>query len=72
MLEDRVLLMVLQDPFRPPLSMGRRWYAFHNVWGTYIVSDLHQWPPEEYLVEVNVQFGLAIDVAPYLKMGRIS
>jgi hypothetical protein len=47
-----------------------RWHAFYNAWVTYIVSDLHQRPPEEYLVEVNVWFGLAIDVAPYSMRGE--
>jgi hypothetical protein len=50
--------MVLRDHLCPPLSMCRRCYAFHNVWVTYIVSDLHQRLPEGYFSEVNVQFGI--------------
>jgi hypothetical protein len=64
-LADRGLLMVLYDHFRLPLIRCRRWHAFHNAWVTCIISDLDQRLPEGYFSEVNVQFGIAIDVAPY-------
>ena len=57
--------MVLQDHFRPPLSIRRHWHAFHNAWATYISSDLNQRLPEGYFAELNVQFGIEIDVAAF-------
>jgi len=57
--------MVLQDHFRPPLSVRRHWHAFHNAWATYISSDLNQRLPEGYFAEANVQFGIEIDVATF-------
>jgi hypothetical protein len=57
--------MVLQDHFRPPLSVRRHWHAFHNAWATYISSDLNQQLPEGYFAEANVQFGIEIDVATF-------
>jgi len=57
--------MVLQDHFRPPLSVRRQWHAFHNAWATYISSDLNQRLPEGYFAEANVQFGIEIDVAAF-------
>jgi len=65
MLEGRVLIMALQDHFRPPLSERRHWHAFHNAWATYISSDLNQRLPEGYFAEANVQFGIEIDVAAF-------
>jgi hypothetical protein len=50
-----VLIMALQDHFRPPLSVRRHWHAFHNAWATYISSDLNQRLPEGYFAEANVQ-----------------
>ena len=57
--------MVLQDHFRPPLSVRRHWHAFHNAWATYIASDLNAKLPEGYFAEPNVQFGIEIDVAAF-------
>ncbi|MDH3600123.1 MAG: DUF4058 family protein, partial [Candidatus Tectomicrobia bacterium] len=57
--------MVLQDHFRPPLSVRRHWHAFHNAWATYISSDLNQRLPQGYFAEANVQFGIEIDVAAF-------
>jgi hypothetical protein len=57
--------MVLQDHFRPPLSVRRHWHAFHNAWATYIASDLNQRLPAGYFAEANVQFGVEIDVATF-------
>jgi len=59
------IIMVLQDHFRPPLSVRRHWHAFHNAWATYISSDLNQRLPEGYFAEANVQFGIEIDVAAF-------
>jgi Protein of unknown function (DUF4058) len=56
---------MLQDHFRPPLSMRRHWHAFHNAWATYIASDLNTRLPESYFAEPNVQFGIEIDVAAF-------
>ena len=61
--------MVLQDHFRPPLSIRRHWHAFHNAWATYISSDLNQRLPEGYFAEANVQFGIEIDVATFEEAG---
>jgi len=61
--------MVLQDHFRPPLSMRRHWHAFHNAWATYISSDLNHQLPEGYFAEANVQFGIEIDVATFEEAG---
>ncbi len=33
------IFMVLQDHFRPPLSIRRHWHAFHNAWAAYIASE---------------------------------
>ena len=57
--------MVLQDHFRPPLSLRRHWHAFHNAWATYIASDLNAKLPEGYFAEPNVQFGIELDVAAF-------
>jgi len=57
--------MVLQNHFRPPLSLRRHWHAFHNAWATYIASDLNTKLPEGYFAEPNVQFGIEIDVAAF-------
>jgi Protein of unknown function (DUF4058) len=57
--------MVLQDHFRPPLSVRRHWHSFHNAWATYIASDLNSQLPEGYFAEPNVQFGIEIDVAAF-------
>lgn len=57
--------MLLQDHFRPPLSVRRHWHAFHNAWSTYIASDLNTKLPEGYFAEPNVQFGIEIDVAAF-------
>jgi hypothetical protein len=57
--------MVLQDHFRPPLSIRRHWHAFHNAWATYIASELNQKLPPNYFAEPNVQFGIEIDVAAF-------
>lgn len=62
--------MVLQDHFRPPLSVRRHWHAFHNAWATYIASHLNQQLPEGYFAEANVQFGIEIDVATFEEPGR--
>ena len=59
------IIMVLQDHFRPPLSVRRHWHAFPNAWATYISSDLNQRLPEGYFAEANVQFGIEIDVAAF-------
>ena len=64
--------MVLQDHFRPPLSVRRHWHAFHNAWATYISSDLNQRLPEGYFAEANVQFGIEIDVATFEEPGSAS
>jgi hypothetical protein len=64
-----VLIMALQDHFRPPLSVRRHWHAFHNAWATYISSDLNQRLPEGYFAEANVQFGIEIDVATFEEAG---
>ena len=64
--------MVLQDHFRPPLSVRRHWHAFHNAWATYISSDLNQRLPEGYFAEANVQFGIEIAVATFEAAGSIS
>jgi len=63
--QNKVRSMVLQDHFRPPLSVRRHWHAFHNAWATYIAADLNQWLPEGYFAEPNVQFGIEIDVATF-------
>ncbi|MBD2300641.1 DUF4058 family protein [Nostoc sp. FACHB-190] len=57
--------MILQDHFRPPLSVRRHWHAFHNAWATYIASDLNSKLPEGYFAEPNVQFGIEIDIAAF-------
>jgi hypothetical protein len=57
--------MVLQDHFRPPLGARRHWHAFLNAWATYIASDLNRRLPEGYFAELNVQFGIEIDVAAF-------
>jgi Protein of unknown function (DUF4058) len=57
--------MVLQDHFRPPLSLRRHWHAFHNAWATYIASDLNTKLPEGYFAEPNVQFAIEIHVAAF-------
>jgi Protein of unknown function (DUF4058) len=57
--------MPLQDHFRPPLSVRRHWYAFHNAWATYLAADLNQRLPAGYFAEANVQFGIEIDVATF-------
>jgi hypothetical protein len=57
--------MMLQDHFRPPLSMRRHWHALLNAWATYIASDLNTKLPEGYFAEANVQFGIEIDVAAF-------
>ncbi|MBD2353932.1 DUF4058 family protein [Tolypothrix sp. FACHB-123] len=57
--------MMLQDHFRPPLSIRRHWHAFHNAWATYIASDLNAKLPEGYFAEPNVQFGIEIDIAAF-------
>jgi hypothetical protein len=62
--------MVLQDHFRPPLSVRRHWHAFHNAWATYISSDLNQRLPEGYFAEANVQFGIEIDVVTFEEPGQ--
>jgi hypothetical protein len=69
-LASGVLIMVLQDHFRPPLSMRRHWHAFHNAWATYLSSDLNQRLPEGYFAEANVQFGIEIDVATFEEPGQ--
>ncbi|MBM3224417.1 MAG: DUF4058 family protein [Candidatus Tectomicrobia bacterium] len=63
--------MVLQDHFRPPLSLRRHWHAFHNAWATYIAADLNQHLPEGYFAEPNVQFGIEIDVATFEESGPL-
>jgi hypothetical protein len=63
--------MVLQDHFRPPLSVRRHWHAFHNARATYLSSDLNRQLPEGYFAEPNVQFGIEIDVAAYEESGTI-
>jgi Protein of unknown function (DUF4058) len=60
--------MLLQDHFRPPLSIRRHWHSFHNAWATYIASDLNAHLPEGYFAEPNVQFGVEIDVAAFEEM----
>jgi hypothetical protein len=62
--------MVLQDHFRPPLSVRRHWHAFHNAWATYISSELNQRLPAGYFAEANVQFGIEIDVATFEEPGQ--
>jgi hypothetical protein len=57
--------MVLLDHFRPPLSSRRHWHAFHNVWATYLATDLNQRLPAGFFAEPNVQFGIEIDVAAF-------
>ena len=64
--------MTLQDHFRPPLSLRRRWHAFHNAWATYMASDLNRRLPEGYFAEPNVQFGLEVDVAAFEEPPAIS
>jgi hypothetical protein len=66
----RLLMMVLQDHFRPPLSVRRHWHAFHNSWATYLSSFLNERLPGGYFAEANVQFGIEIDVATYEENGR--
>ena len=60
------ILMVLQDHFRPPLSVRRHWHACHNAWATYISSDLNQRLPEGYFAEPNVQLGIEINGAAFV------
>ena len=55
--------MPLQDHFRPPLGLRRRWHGFHNGWATSIASDLNRRLPEGYFAQPNVRFGIEIDVA---------
>lgn len=62
--------MVLQDHFRPPLSVRRHWHALHNAWATYLASDLNQRLPQGYFAEANVQFGIEIDVAAFEEPGQ--
>jgi hypothetical protein len=54
--------MPLLDHFRPPLSIRRRWHSFHHAWATSIASALNERLPEDYFAELNVQFGIEIDV----------
>lgn len=63
-------IMVLQDHFHPPLSLGRHWHAFHNAWATYIASYLNSLLPNGYFAEPNVQFGIEIDVAAFSEDGQ--
>jgi hypothetical protein len=55
--------MPLQDHFRPPLGLRRRWHSFHDGWAYNIAADLNRRLPEGYFAEPNVQFGIEIDVA---------
>ena len=57
--------MLLQDHFRPPLSLRRHWHSFHSAWCTYLSSQLNEQLPEGYFAEPNVQFGIEIDVAAF-------
>lgn len=63
---------MVQDHFRPPLSVRRHWHAFHNAWATYIASDLNAKLPEGYFAEPNVQFGIEIDVAAFEELEQES
>lgn len=57
--------MLLQDHFRPPLSLRRHWHSFHSAWCTYLASHLNDQLPEGYFAEPNVQFGIEIDVSAW-------
>jgi hypothetical protein len=57
--------VLLQDHFRPPLSLRRHWHSFHSAWCTYLSSQLNDQLPEGYFAEPNVQFGIEIDVAAF-------
>lgn len=61
--------MVLLDHFRSPLSDRRHWHAFHNAWATYLATDLNRQLPEGFFAELNVQFGIEIDVAAFEEIG---
>jgi hypothetical protein len=57
--------MPLLDHFHPPLNLRRHWNAFHHAWATYISSDLNRALPEGYFAELNIRFGIEIDVATF-------
>lgn len=61
--------MPLLDHFRPPLSDLRHWHSFHNMWATYISSQLNALLPIGYFAEANVQYGIEIDVAAFEEAG---
>jgi hypothetical protein len=64
--------MPLLDHFRPPLSVRRNWYSFHNAWATFIASELNSRLPEGYFAEPNAQFGIEIDVATFEEAGSVA
>jgi hypothetical protein len=64
--------MPLLDHFHPPLSERRHWHSFHNSWATYLSSQLNALLPAGYFAEVNVQFGVEIDVAALQEPGAAS
>lgn len=65
-------MIVLLDHFRPPLNARRHWHSFHNAWATYIAAELNQSLPEGYFAELNVQFGIEIDVATFDETAQLT
>lgn len=62
--------MPLLDHFHPPLSVERRWEAFHSSWATRIVDALtDDLLPPGYIAEEHVHFGpsVEIDVATFAR-----
>src|SRR5271154_4675600 len=55
--------MPLLDHFHPPLSERRQWHSFHHAWAAVIAFDLNRQLPPGYFADLNVQFGIEIDIA---------
>lgn len=64
--------MPLLDHFAPPLAGRRHWHSFHNMWATYISSQINSLLPLGYFAEANVQYGIEIDVAAFDEAGAVS
>jgi hypothetical protein len=59
--------MLLQDHFRPPLSISHPWKGFHSAWANAITNQLNEVLPEGYYAIPEVPLGdqIEIDVAAW-------
>lgn len=65
--------MPLMDHFHPPLSLERRWEAFHGWWAAVLAETLNRdWLPPEYFAEFQVHVGgrIEVEVATFETVSR--